>query len=140
MGDVVITSFSLGLLNNLERPKKCTYVVCTQMQVRLIQLAKGKFNNGEIVKANLALFEQRLNLDFLELSKIHLASISMKANSCGSVWDASSFFVFLCVGTFFTLLVSESLLNADYCSLAGIRRRVSVSFCFCPDCSLTCID
>lgn len=37
MGDVVITSFSLGLLNNLERPKKCTYVVCTQMQVRLIE-------------------------------------------------------------------------------------------------------
>ena len=68
MGDVVITSFSLGLLNNLERPKKCTYVVCTQMQVRLIRLAKGKFNNGEIVKANLARFEQRLNLDFLELS------------------------------------------------------------------------
>ena len=70
MGDVVITSFSLGLLNNFERPKKCTYVVCTQMQaqVRLIRLAKGKFNNGEIVKANLARFEQRLNLDFLELS------------------------------------------------------------------------
>ena len=62
MGDVVITSFSLGLLNNLERPKKCTYA----SQVNTV--AKGKFNNGEIVKANLARFEQRLNLDFLELS------------------------------------------------------------------------
>ena len=69
----------------------------------------------------------------------HLAPISIKANSCGSVWDASSFLSFY-VGTFFTLLVSEALLNADYCSFAGIRHRVSVSFCFCHDCSLTCID
>ena len=70
MGDVVITSFSLGLLNNLERPKKCTYyVVCMYSNASQVNtVAKGKFNNGEIVKANLALFEQRLNLDFLELS------------------------------------------------------------------------
>ena len=90
-------------------------------------------------KADLSLFEQRLNLCFQELSYFIWLPFPLKQIVVG-VSGMLLLFLSFYVGTFFTLLVSEALLNADYCSLAGIRHRVSVSFCFCHDCSLTCID